>query len=140
MRSYWNNTFYFNLYHHICLSLVRSVLIFLISTITVSDWVWFVLYSYLVYTTTERVFGVPTIVIPRALDYKHMNVNQNTTTNYTERTRLNQIPWWLRLKILIQNEPDSIRYVMVEIKNINTERTRLNQTIVGTPNTRSVVV
>jgi hypothetical protein len=45
-----------------------------------------------VYTTTERVFGVPKIVIPQTLDYKHMNVNQNTTTNYTERTRLNQIP------------------------------------------------
>lgn len=45
-----------------------------------------------VYMTTERVFGVPKIVIPHTLDYKHINVNQNTTTNYTERTRLNQIP------------------------------------------------
>lgn len=45
-----------------------------------------------VYMTTERVFGIPKIVIPQTWDYKHMNVNQNTTTNYTERTRLNQIP------------------------------------------------
>lgn len=45
------------------------------------------------YTTSEKIFGVPTrVVMPHITEGAQMYVSNNYTTNYTERLRLNQIP------------------------------------------------